>query len=104
MDHTKHYPSRRYHPELGDKLVHSAEEDQALGAEWFHSPAEFGVETCPGKSPDPVILAKKAAFEKKRQQAAQDLMRAESVASENLDAAVSSMLKKRGRPSKGGAA
>jgi hypothetical protein len=60
----KVYPSHRYHRELGSRLVKSAEEDEALGPGWFHSPAEFGVETCPGRTPDPVIAAKKSALEK----------------------------------------
>ena len=55
----KVYPSTRYHPELGVKLVKSAEEDAALKG-WFESPADYGVETCPAKSgPDPVIAAKR---------------------------------------------
>lgn len=50
----KVYPSTRYHPEKGWKLVRTEDEDAALVG-WFESPAEYGVETCPGLTPDPVI-------------------------------------------------
>lgn len=54
----KVYPSLRYHPNHEPKLVANEQEDAALSG-WFHSPAEFGVETCPGRVPDPVIAAKR---------------------------------------------
>jgi hypothetical protein len=57
----KVYPSTRYHPQLGHKLVKNAEEDARLVG-WFESPADFGVETCPGKVPDPVIAERRAKF------------------------------------------
>lgn len=53
------YPRGRHHPEKGSVIVHSMEEDDALGDGWCSSPAEFGVETCPGERPDKKIAANK---------------------------------------------
>jgi hypothetical protein len=46
------YPSVRYNREGKTVTVNNAEEDAQLGDEWKHSPAEFGVETHPGRIPD----------------------------------------------------
>lgn len=65
----KHYPSKRYHPEHAEpRTVHSAEEDAALSG-WFESPADYGIETCPGRVPDPVIAAKREAYIKAKEAA-----------------------------------
>lgn len=53
-----HYPKFKYHKTEGAKLVHSEEKEKSLGKGWFDSPAEFGLETCPGDEPDLEILAK----------------------------------------------
>lgn len=37
----KHFPSWRYHKELGEKLVQNESECAALGKGWFDSPAGF---------------------------------------------------------------
>lgn len=37
----KVYPSWRYHKNLDAKIIHSAEEDEALGNEWATTPAAF---------------------------------------------------------------
>lgn len=57
----KVYPSQRYHPEHDPVTVRSAEEDEALTG-WYESPADYGVETCPGPVPDPVIAEKREAY------------------------------------------
>ena len=49
----------KYHPEKTAKIVTSVEELSALGEGWYDSPAEFGVETCPGIEPCPKIAANK---------------------------------------------
>lgn len=41
------------------RRVESASDEQALGSGWYSSPADFGVETCPGMDPDPRIAANK---------------------------------------------
>jgi hypothetical protein len=46
------YPSVRYNREGRTVTVNNAEEDAQLGDEWKHSPADFGVETHPGRIPD----------------------------------------------------
>ena len=56
------YPMVIYSIDGLDKLVTKLvtdEESEAcwLAKGWKHSPAEFGFETCPGKEPDPVLLA-----------------------------------------------
>ena len=56
------YPKFLYHPEKAPRVVKSKEEHEALGPGWVESPAEFGVETCPGKTPDPVIALQKASM------------------------------------------
>lgn len=56
------------HDQYIAKTVYSADEERALGAGWYSSPAEFGVETAPGKRPDPAIAAKRAEFEAKKKQ------------------------------------
>lgn len=61
----KHYPSSRYHPTKEAIVVMNEAQDEALGAEWVESPAEFGLETCPGASPDPEILANGEAYRKR---------------------------------------
>lgn len=58
----KVYPSHRYHPTEGSKIVHSEAEDAALGPQWVHSPAEYGHETCPNAQPDAAIAAKREAY------------------------------------------
>lgn len=65
MTQVKVYPSHRYHPTEGTKLIHSESDDLALGPEWVHSPAEYGHETCPGRTPDPVIAAKGEEYRKR---------------------------------------
>lgn len=35
------FPSVRYHPTLGTRIVKSEEEDADLGEGWYHSPADF---------------------------------------------------------------
>lgn len=55
------YPSYRYHPEHDSKVVKSLDEDASLTG-WFHSPAEFGIETQPGVAPDPTIFSKRIAI------------------------------------------
>lgn len=42
-----------------EKTVEDHEVEAHLGDAWFKSPADFGVETCPGLKPDPAIAANK---------------------------------------------
>lgn len=63
----KVYPSKRYHPTEGSRVVMSEAQDQALGHEWVHSPADYGHETCPGVTPDPVVAAKGEEYKKRIQ-------------------------------------
>lgn len=35
------YPKWKYHAKLEAKIVHSEDEEKALGKEWAESPAEF---------------------------------------------------------------
>lgn len=60
------YPKWKYHPVKEARVVHSEEAEQSLGPEWFESPAEFGVETCPGLVPDPVIQKKGEEYRAKQ--------------------------------------
>lgn len=53
------FPKWKYHPAKPALIVDDEGAERALGAEWADSPAHFGVETCPGLEPDPVIAAKK---------------------------------------------
>ena len=53
------YPCWKYHPKKAPVLLNSEEEHDELGDGWFSSPAEFGVETCPGATPDKNIAANK---------------------------------------------
>lgn len=59
------YPKYKYHPKKTAVVVQSAEAEKELGEGWYDSPADYGVETCPSRTPDPDILAKKAAYEKR---------------------------------------
>lgn len=54
-----HYPKFKYHRTLGPKIVHTAHQEATLGSDWHDSPADFGVETCPGRKPDPAIAARR---------------------------------------------
>lgn len=62
------YPRFRYHPDKPAELVNSPEEEKALGAGWYKSPAEYGVETAPSKKPDPKIAENAVKFKKLQQQ------------------------------------
>jgi hypothetical protein len=53
------YPKWKYSPEKEATIVECLEEEKELGIGWFDSPAEYGIETCPGKKPDPQIAKKK---------------------------------------------
>jgi hypothetical protein len=53
------YPSWRYHPTEEARIVHSAEEEEALGSGWADSPAAHGIETAPGAEPDLEIAARR---------------------------------------------
>lgn len=53
------YPKYKYHPEKEAQVVSSLEEEKELGLGWFDSPAEYGVETCVSKKPDPQIAKNK---------------------------------------------
>lgn len=53
------YPKWKYHPENSPSLVMSEEEEKALTTGWFDTPAQYGVETCPGVRPDPQIAKRK---------------------------------------------
>lgn len=51
---SKHYPKWKYsehkeHPFYEGKIVHSQEQEKALGAGWHDSPADFGIVTHPQK-------------------------------------------------------
>jgi hypothetical protein len=58
----KPYPSWRYHRTETPRVVHSAIEDELLGSEWADSPAAHGIETAPGRDPDPAIARRRAAL------------------------------------------
>lgn len=63
----KYQPKFRYRPGKDGKyesiLLESAEDEKDLGPGWYTSPADFGIETCPGRRPDPNIAKKRVAFE-----------------------------------------
>lgn len=59
------YPKFKYHPEKDPVIVHSKEHEKSLGDGWHNSPADYGVETCPGPTPDPVIASKKKSHSQK---------------------------------------
>lgn len=53
-----------FHKDGYSKLVNDEEEAALLKLpEWADTPAAFGVETCPGQTPDPVIAARKHVAE-----------------------------------------
>lgn len=60
MQSQHEYPKYKYHPVEDACVVDSEESELELGDGWFDSPAEYGVETCPGMKPDPKILSKKS--------------------------------------------
>ena len=51
------YPKYKYHREKDTVVVESSQEEKKLGKDWVDSPAEFGIETCPGESSEEKILA-----------------------------------------------
>lgn len=53
------YPKWKFHPEKEAVIVQSQKEERKLGPDWADSPAEYGVETCPGEDPDPGIASKR---------------------------------------------
>lgn len=54
------YPKWKYHPDKEARIVHTPEAEAALGPDWYESPADFGVETCPAVSgPDRAIAEKR---------------------------------------------
>ncbi len=55
------YPSVRYHATEEPRTVNNPEEDEALGEGWASSPADHGIETAPGATPDPAIAANRPA-------------------------------------------
>lgn len=55
------YPKFKYHASERPRIVHSAEAEAKLGQGWHDTPAAFGVETCPGKTPDEAIAARRIA-------------------------------------------
>lgn len=61
MHEFRPYPKVKYHPDKGSILVESADEEKKLGMAWSNSPADFGIETCPGAKPDPEIAKRKKA-------------------------------------------
>jgi len=57
------FPKWKYHPTFEPALAETFEDEKDLGPGWYNSPAEFGVETAPGRRPDPVIKKAREKFE-----------------------------------------
>ena len=46
------FPKVKYHPELGTKTVQTAEEEKALGSDWYNNPSQFPKLSPQGKTTD----------------------------------------------------
>lgn len=62
------YPKYKYHAEKESIVVKSEEHEKSLGNDWADSPADHGIETCPGENPDLSIAAKAKVKVKKVKQ------------------------------------
>ncbi len=61
------YPTWRYHKTLPAQIVHSAEEDKALGPGWFDSPVAFTEEDEAAAAVLPPDPSKRRARPKQKQ-------------------------------------
>lgn len=50
------FPKWKYSPNQPPVIVNSGDEETNLGTGWFDTPSDYGVETCPGITPDESIL------------------------------------------------